>query len=563
MNGKKLAPLFISILIAIIIGIMCFITFNYRMDYDMVLLDEGWDVEINGTLYENVTLSKFYKSYSSTLLKGDHIIMSIDLPTGEVMPNSTIAFRSRYTSLTCYIDDEVIYDFGRQLIEQEEFLGKLYHIISIPANYPGKELKMEMYVGENNAFTSLAPPILGVHNDVAGYLVHDNLVIIAAGVFLFMFGISFLCVSLLFVAAIPEIKGLVVGALFCINLGVWLLAYYNVLCFFVFTPYETQIEYFCLFLIIPFCYALLYYIQGLQNNRMYMALMFICWGIPLFQVLLQAVFNIHLRVTLPLYHATGVLGFSIVIGFAIKNFREKNIPPASIVQMTGLVFFTVSEFTHLIIYFLDTLHVSTIKLANDLIIAIGCLIFAMCQLATYLIYITDSYAKRKENTSLSHLAYADGLTNLANRAKADQYMNLLDNGDDDYCIISIDLNGLKDVNDKFGHPAGDRYIRDFAKVLENTFSENDLCARVGGDEFVVILRDASDLDVDALLGRMRSALNVMNALYTEYQRSVATGYAYRHEFNTPTPHKVYMRADKRMYEEKRKMHEEMGVTTRL
>ena len=62
---------------------------------------------------------------------------------------------------------------------------------------------------------------------------------------------------------------------------------------------------------------------------------------------------------------------------------------------------------------------------------------------------------------------------------------------------------------------------------------------------------------------MNSALNVMNALYTEYQRSVATGYAFRHEFKNPTAHKVYMRADKRMYDEKRKMHESLGIHTRL
>ena len=134
----------------------------------------------------------------------------------------------------------------------------------------------------------------------------------------------------------------------------------------------------------------------------------------------------------------------------------------------------------------------------------------------------------------------------------------------DYCIISVDLNGLKYVNDKFGHPSGDKYITDFAKVLITTFDDTGFCARIGGDEFLVLLEESTVKDVDALLGRMTSALNVMNALYSEYHRSVATGHAFRHECaENATSHEVYLLADQRMYELKRKMHEELGIHNRL
>ncbi|MBP3278510.1 MAG: hypothetical protein J6M44_06110 [Butyrivibrio sp.] len=62
---------------------------------------------------------------------------------------------------------------------------------------------------------------------------------------------------------------------------------------------------------------------------------------------------------------------------------------------------------------------------------------------------------------------------------------------------------------------------------------------------------------------MNSALNVMNALYPEYHRSVATGYAFKHELPNATSHEVYLLADERMYEMKRKMHEELGIHNRL
>ncbi len=67
-----------------------------------------------------------------------------------------------------------------------------------------------------------------------------------------------------------------------------------------------------------------------------------------------------------------------------------------------------------------------------------------------------------------------------------------------------------------------------------------------------------------MMGRMNSALNVMNALYTEYNRSVATGYAYKHECpKDASSHQVYLIADQRMYENKRKMHEELGIHNRI
>ena len=63
---------------------------------------------------------------------------------------------------------------------------------------------------------------------------------------------------------------------------------------------------------------------------------------------------------------------------------------------------------------------------------------------------------------------------------------------------------------------------------------------------------------------MESALNVMNAIYSEYHRSVASGYAFRHECKGEVnSHEVYLLADERMYENKRKMHEELGIKQRL
>ena len=94
---------------------------------------------------------------------------------------------------------------------------------------------------------------------------------------------------------------------------------------------------------------------------------------------------------------------------------------------------------------------------------------AFASLINYYIYISETYAKKKENESLAHLAYADGLTNIPNRSRYEKYLSDLNESGEDYCIISIDLNGLKTVNDNQGHLMGDKYLKEFSNALDNCF----------------------------------------------------------------------------------------------
>jgi diguanylate cyclase (GGDEF)-like protein len=93
---------------------------------------------------------------------------------------------------------------------------------------------------------------------------------------------------------------------------------------------------------------------------------------------------------------------------------------------------------------------------------------------------------------LRHQANIDALTGLANRGKfyrsvEEAVFNSLPNA-----VLMIDLDGFKDVNDTLGHIAGDAILREVAKRLESLAEENDVVARIGGDEFAVMLEDIND-----------------------------------------------------------------------
>jgi len=100
------------------------------------------------------------------------------------------------------------------------------------------------------------------------------------------------------------------------------------------------------------------------------------------------------------------------------------------------------------------------------------------------------------------LSSLDPLTGLANRRCFEERLNVKINAAKRFCLILIDLNDFKAVNDRFGHLAGDEVLKYFAAKLRLQFPSADLVARWGGDEFAVIIT-SSQRDAEARVHRIR------------------------------------------------------------
>lgn len=130
--------------------------------------------------------------------------------------------------------------------------------------------------------------------------------------------------------------------------------------------------------------------------------------------------------------------------------------------------------------------------------------------------------RRAERAELE--AQTDSLTGLYNRRGWDKLLAAEETRCHDFgtpaCIIMIDLDNFKLINDNQGHAAGDRYLQRFAQVLKSVLRKEDIAARIGGDEFAVLGVDVDYASACALTKRVEQVFQAANM-------EVSVGLAYR------------------------------------
>jgi len=167
----------------------------------------------------------------------------------------------------------------------------------------------------------------------------------------------------------------------------------------------------------------------------------------------------------------------------------------------------------------------------------------------------DALLRRQMEAKIVHLSLTDELTGLNNRRgflmRAEQLFKLIHRVQTRAWLVYIDIDNLKQVNDRFGHEVGDQLIRAAGKVLRESFRDSDVIGRIGGDEFVVFATGAST-PLDEIQERLNRNVLHYNACFSDSPAlSLSVGSIRCEPRGTQTLDELIHLADAAMYVQKR------------
>lgn len=167
-----------------------------------------------------------------------------------------------------------------------------------------------------------------------------------------------------------------------------------------------------------------------------------------------------------------------------------------------------------------------------------------------LIMIRDMTQRIALERQLIELVERDSLTKLYSRRSFEERMSLYNGREHSkIAMVSIDVNGLKFINDTLGHLAGDRMIVAAADVVFQVFGKHGHVARIGGDEFGVILDHVEENQVESMIGQLNTKVEQYNTSSINESLSLAYGYSY-HRSGTANMELMFQEADNNMYQNK-------------
>lgn len=555
--GRRVSFVLIGFL-AVYTIVMTFMTLmTVQSTYPITELSGGFDVEWRGQTFENIALTEMEEAGIHDIERGETLVLERTLPDTKEVPFPTLSIKLRYSALEVFLNDKAVYSYKMGEYERGEFIGSDQQFILLPRGAEKQTIRLVLHITRDEAFRFISTPVFGDYDDVTQMFMHDHIFAFVSGLYLLIFGLLFLVIALLFAPIVPEMRVTLASAVLCIVLSGWILARYDLLNLFFSVKNKTMVEYCCLYLIPPIVAAIVWITKNFASKKIFLA-----YTVPLYVVAgwnffgtLTGAFEIN-RFRTP-YYVTVFISIVAVMIETVFCFRRK-LETANQIQMISLTMLNLFFVVEYVVYFLEMRSPWIQSHIGGVMMPAGGMLFSLGQVMNFFIFVTQSYVRRAEAASLRRMAYEDILTGLPNRASYDRETRQIDADGVRYGMISLDLNGLKETNDSLGHATGDRLLSSFGKLLQEVFGDVGFCARIGGDEFVVVLRGAtiagSKEDVERRLTVLEERLKQMDKTDGQVLHSAAYGYAFSEELDNPSAHDVFLLADSRMYDRKRAQH---------
>ena len=545
---------FLTLALALLVLFFTFATFffSFKPTHPIMKLEKGWTVTYRNQQYLNTNLEHMSAQVGSVFSRGDVVNLSQAAPLIDIHCDFPyLAFKSRYCYYEIFLDEELISSTIPESSSNREFIGVGYNFIPLPDNYVGKRLTIRLYVTENSTRADIITPVIGDFDDIYRDMIHSMIYPFTIGLFLIMFGEVFLIIALLFYIRSAGVTTQILCSVLNIVLGFWILTAFDVTDFVLPTAVNTTLEFCTMYLITPLIYAIVFDLHRRLENRILIIMGLSTLFFSLVFMVLHFLNVVHINHFQTPYYFISTAGMIILGAYVYTDLKSKSHNSSRLILMSGITFMAVSLFCYIILAVVR----QYIGLANTPVISMimptGVMFFVFMQLLNYFVYMTHSFAQQKEYLALTKIAYVDNLTGLPNRVSCDERLVKFNKSDKNFCLLSLDLNGLKEVNDNAGHPAGDILLKSFADTLQSVMGDLGVCTRIGGDEFLVLIEETTSEELDQRLVKLDQELLELDKKVPDVNHSVSYGYAFRDEAEDRDTHSVFMLADQRMYDYKR------------
>lgn len=164
--------------------------------------------------------------------------------------------------------------------------------------------------------------------------------------------------------------------------------------------------------------------------------------------------------------------------------------------------------------------------------------------------LIDITARRQAEDKLKFLSIHDKLTGLYNRRFFEEQLEAIrTESSNEFSLVGCDIDGLKLINDTFGHIVGDDVLAETGHILQKCCGDSDVVARTGGDEFAILMRGAGYPEVERVCSLIRQAVVEYNRRCSRFPLSLSLGFAVSQRPDE-NPYDLFKIADDNMYREK-------------
>ena len=471
------------------------------------------------------------------------VVYRVTLPTDLIDPQSLI-FRNPFQNVRLSIDGQLIFTYGFEDTQRLRIPTGGYHLVPIPPGSQGKELMLQfasMYPGKPGSL-----PLITIGQ---GFTLFAR--VILSSLFQLMFGIMILLLGLLL-----SIVGLYITWKKIPTMGLVFLGIFVQMAGMM-TLLATDIpqlvlghqQFFMACKVSLFVLCVLPFLEFIKRffKPAKLRLFNLC------TILIRLNFLVVVSVVLVTGRVSrfNFIPVHIILLFAIalilhtlKTNRGEEESPLRQVMLVGFLVLTAGVFIDMLRFYLF------VEVDNTRFFQIGLLLFTIITGLEAVNRVIDTYRQSIRAQLLEHLAYTDILTNLPNRTAFERDMEKLAQ-DPDYCrhcmVVMLDLDHLKDINDTFGHRAGDLALQRCSQAIKNVFEKvGGSPYRVGGDEFIVVLPKDAKGRIESLQHELQSRLALESADLS-YPLAISCGYADSSLFDNPSLLTLQEKADEMMY----------------